>query len=348
MVGFRHFLILAAVVGLTGCETVNGAMTDVKGAFSRLGSGDKAAEDAAMPAAEPLVAAYGVDCPRVGVVEDLNSLTQLDGDSGKVGTEVSSARMASVQSQCAINDKNVIVDMDIMFEGRMGPKGRVKPDDQPSFSYPYFIAITTPSGSITAKEVFTATVAYEPGQDTMNHAEQLRQVIPMTGEYNPSDYEILVGFQLSPVELAYNRANPAAASMVRNLPPAPAAAAAPVDNVSAEVTTPAMMAAPVAPQPAPASMDTGIPSPPPAEDVPAPANEAYIPAPMAPAPVAQDIPAPPPPAVVTNSPQPQVDSVTPVAVAPLYPPTVGAAPPPPVTAPSNQKVVPRVKDDTSY
>ena len=332
MAGFRHFLILAAVLGLTGCETVNGAMTDVKGVLSRLGSGDEgAAATAATPVQEPLIAAYGVDCPRVGVVEDLNSLTQLSDDSGRLGTEVSSARMASVQSQCAINDKNVIVDMDIMFEGRMGPKGRVKPDDQPSFAYPYFIAITTPSGSITAKEVFTATVAYDAGQDTMNHAEQIRQVIPLTGEYNPSDFEILVGFQLSPAELAYNRANPAAASMVRNLPPAPAAAAAPVDDVNAEVTTPAAMAAPVAPPPAPGSAETGIPSPPPAQD-------AYI-------------PAPPPPAVSTPAPQPQVEEVTPaepVAVAPLYPPAVGAAPPPPVEPPGNQKVVPRVEDDTSY
>lgn len=337
MAGFRHFLILAAVMGLTGCDTVSGAMTDVKGAFSRLG-GDKQADDAAMPAAEPLIASDGVDCPRVGVVEDLNSLTQLSDDSGRIGTEISSARMASVQSQCAINDKNVIVDMDIMFEGRMGPKGRVKLDDQPSFSYPYFIAITTPSGSITAKEVFTATVAYESGQDTMNHAEQLRQVIPLTGEYNPSDFEILVGFQLSPAELAYNRANPAAASMIRNLPPAPGAAAAPVDDVRAEITAPAAMTAPVAPQPAPASAETGIPSPPPVENMPEAVNEAYIPAPMA-------------PAVSTPSPQPQVEDVTPsepVAVMPLYPPAVGVAPPPPVEQPSNQKVVPRVEDDTSY
>lgn len=332
MAGFRLFLILAAIAGLTGCETVNGAMTDMKGAFSRLGGGN---EVAAAPAEEPLIAAYGVDCPRVGVVEDLNSLTQLSDESGKLGTEISSARMASVQSQCAINDKNVIVDMDIMFEGRMGPKGRVKPDDMPSFSYPYFIAITTPSGSITAKEVFTATVAYEANQDTMNHAEQIRQVIPLTGEYNPSDFEILVGFQLSPAELAYNRANPAAASTVRNLPPAPAAAPAPVDNVSAEVITPAADTAPVAPQPAPASAETNIPSPPPAENMPS-MDEAYIPAPVA-----------PPAAVTTEVPQPQVDDVTPVAVAPLYPPTVGAAPPPPVSAPS-QKVVPRVKDDTEY
>ena len=338
MAGFRHFLIFAAVLALTGCETVSGAMTDVKGAFSRLGGGNKDADNAALQAAEPLVAAYGVDCPRVGVVEDLNSLTQLSDDSGRIGTEISSARMASVQSQCAINDKNVIVDMDIMFEGRMGPQGRAKSDDQPSFSYPYFIAITTPSGSITAKEVFTATVAYEPGQDTMNHAEQLRQVIPLTGEYNPSDFEILVGFQLSPAELAYNRANPAAASMVRNLPPAPAAAAAPVDDVNAEVTVPAAMVAPVAPQPAPAIMDTGIPSPPPVENVPPPGDEAYIPAPFA-------------PAVSTPSPQPQVEDVTPsepVAIAPLYPPAVGVAPPPPVEPPGNQKIVPRVEDDTSY
>jgi hypothetical protein len=329
MTGFRHLTVLFVLLALTGCETVNGAMSDMKGAFSRLG-GNKGAE-AAAPATEeqPLIAARGVDCPRVGVVDDLNSITQLAD-----GSALSSARMASIQSQCAINDTNVIVDMDIMFDGRMGPKGRAKPDDKPSFSYPYFIAITTPQGEITAKEVFTATVVYDAGQDVMEHAEQLRQVIPLTGEYNPRDFEVLVGFQLSPEELAYNRANPAAASTVRNLPPAPAAAAAPVDSVSAEMTAPPpAMAAPMAPPPAPAMMESQIPSPPPAADVPPMADEAYIPAPQA---------------VMTESPQPQMEDVTPMqAVAPLYPPVVGQAPPPPVTPPT-QKVVPRVDDDTKY
>lgn len=348
--GFRHILVLTALLALSGCETMNGAMSDMKGAFSRLGSGEKAAEPAAD--AQPLVAARGVDCPRVGVVDDLNSLTQLAGDSAAPGMEISSARMASIQSQCAINDNNVIIDMDIAFDGRIGAQGRAKPEDKPSFAYPYFIAITTPQGEITAKEVFSATVAYEAGQDSMTHTEQMRQVIPLTGEYRPSDFEILVGFQLSPAELAYNRANPAVASMVRNLPPAPAAAAAPVDSVSAEMTAPPPPAAmPVAPLPEPGVAETHIPTPPPPEDVPPMMDDAYIPAPP-PAPQAEAEPAAAPPvhtpAIVTDAPQSQVDDVTPMqAVAPLYPPAVGQAPPPPVTPPG-QKVVPRVDEDTSY
>ncbi|MBU0859921.1 MAG: hypothetical protein KJ667_08280, partial [Alphaproteobacteria bacterium] len=285
---FPRVLILGAVLALTGCETMSATMASARDKITSfempsLSSKRNAAED--LPADQLLVASQSVDCPRVGVVDDLNSLTQMT----EGGAEISSAQLIDIQSQCTVNENNVIVDMDIVFDAAIGAQGRVKDTDTASFSYPYFIAITTPSGDITAKEVFSATIAFESGTDRLNHAEQLRQVIPLTGAYNARDYEILIGFQLSESELAFNR-NRAAQGMaptptrIHNVKPS---AAAP-----APAATPAPAMAPAAaPAPAPIEMQEQVSSVTPAVNTTTLAPAAA----PAPAPVAEPNPAPRPP-----------------------------------------------------
>lgn len=358
MARLTPLLLLSAALGLSACETVGNTVAGLGDKIQNIempkfGAGArKDATPDAVAAEAALVAAKAVDCPRVGVVDDLNSLTQLVN-----GKEISSARLAGIRSQCAINDSNVIVDMDIDLEGTADPAAQAAATDQPSFSYPYFIAITTPSGDITAKEIFSATMTYTPGESAKRHTEPMRQVIPMTGEYNPRDYEILIGFQLTPEELAYNRSRTAEGkgaaptqieSRKGSAAPAPIpepaatpvhAAPVPHEQEAAIATpmprgpddTPAPMAAP-APTPAPAAdadmTGTFIPGPAPVKTAAPESNAAYAPLPE---PVIEATPNADP------LPMPEEESGK-----PLYPVTTGKAPPPP------QKIVPRVDSDVSY
>jgi hypothetical protein len=214
---FSRFLLVASVALLPGCQSMDAAMTSMGNSFAKLdftdrdkaaagNSGDVAAAAGDAAPAEIAAIAQPVDCPRVGMVDDLDKIHQFT--EGKPFTDdnaISTATITKIDSLCSINDTNVIVDMDIHVAGTLGKRGKMLQADKPSFAYPYFIAITTPNGNITSKEVFAATMSFPADSDSEEHTEQMRQVIPLSGEYIAKDYEILVGFQLTPEELEYNR-----------------------------------------------------------------------------------------------------------------------------------------------
>lgn len=144
------------------------------------------------------------DCPDVRIVADLNQIHQFtQPEKPSPQGSISSIWMRDVQNHCSTVKDNVAIDITLAFEGIVGPKGKRHPGDHPSFSYPYFIAITGNDGSIIAKEVFAVTFSYDDAK-TMTKIEKIRQIVP-AGAKTYRDYKILVGFQLNDQELAFNR-----------------------------------------------------------------------------------------------------------------------------------------------
>lgn len=60
-----------------------------------------------------------------------------------------------------------------------------------------------------AKEVFAASLNFGSGASSANYYESLRQIIPVKHGTNSGKYKVLVGFQLTHEQLAYNRAQAA-------------------------------------------------------------------------------------------------------------------------------------------
>ena len=144
-------------------------------------------------------------CPKVSVVSELNAMHQFaNPQKPSPRSKISSITLTELKSSCNTEDDNLIVTLDLTFVGKLGPKARIRENDRPSFAYPYFLAVTSNQGNIVAKEVFAATVKYETGEDNIIHTETLRQIIPQDGNVSKK-HEILLGFQLSEGELAYNR-----------------------------------------------------------------------------------------------------------------------------------------------
>lgn len=150
----------------------------------------------------------GPNCPNVRIVNDLNKVHQfVDNATASRANETSSVQMQGVDTKCQIVKGNIAIDMNIAFTGEVGPKGRARRDDKPSFAYPYFIAITNNQGSIIGKEVFALSMNYNSGDNSQTRTEQVRQMIPMRDK-DYRNYKVMIGFQLSDQELAYNRALP--------------------------------------------------------------------------------------------------------------------------------------------
>ena len=56
-----------------------------------------------------------------------------------------------------------------------------------------------------AKQIFSAAIHYQTDHDDGHYSETIRQIIPIKSVKDGSRYGIMVGFQLSDEQLAYNR-----------------------------------------------------------------------------------------------------------------------------------------------
>lgn len=194
------FSVLA--LGLTGCESMQTARDKISSIdFPYFGASDETGATQ-----KSALLASAADCPQAAIVDDLKNLTQFETPSAPTpGTKISSITLSNMESKCSLNEKTVAVDMTLTFDGQIGPKAASWKTESHSFAYPYFIAVTTPTGEILSKEVFAATIRYDADEVAITQKENIRQVIPLRENMSAAGYEILVGFQLTDDELNYSR-----------------------------------------------------------------------------------------------------------------------------------------------
>ena len=322
---FTLALLPVFTLSLSGCETVGQTYESTKERIAAIewslpSFGSSQAEETADAAGDQ-------SCPPVTAVDELRNLSQFIDDRNPVPEDsISRVSITGVDSTCRFNENNVVVQMDIGFTGELGPRAAQWNTPDPDFVYPYFVAIAAPDGRVIAKETFALSLSYMPGQTALTQTEALRQIIPLNSDMFASDYTLMIGFQLTPDQLAYNR----------TVTPPPVMEPAPVVEI-------------VEPEPAPA-MDTPpavqevIVSPAEPEVIVAPAEPAAViaspfnqpPVDLAPLEPSQDAvehivietPAAPTSSKAVSAPVPVVPPTTTVAV------TTTAPPPPPLPKPA--------------
>lgn len=185
---------------LSACgETITGAVDDVNKGIE-LGR----AEARGYQGSERLLA---TPCPKIEIVRDLGTLSDFTDDQRTFYKNmIAQIDIKKRQSSCELATSSATVDLALLFTGTLGPKARQQTSDKPFLTYPFFVAVTGPNGKIMAKEIFSVSMSFEPGQTTRTHTEYLRQIIPVRSKETAFQYQVLVGFQLSPEQLAYNRA----------------------------------------------------------------------------------------------------------------------------------------------
>lgn len=204
-------LIATLSLSLTACETMDNTMQSTKSAFSSMG---EAVSSISMPSlsrnAEQAALSNNMEttgCPSVEIAEYLDQMhIFLSADSPVEKDKVSDLYIADIDHNCRHKASNVIVELGMTFEGSLGPRARVFDNDRPSYAFPYFIAIENADGVILAKEIFASTITYNTTQKAATHRENIRQIIPIAPNDTGDDYKILIGFQLTDEELAYNKA----------------------------------------------------------------------------------------------------------------------------------------------
>lgn len=192
--------ISICLLSLTACETVEGLKQDISNIkLSDFTPSISKSND------ESQFLING-NCPKITIVEELSMLDEFTpGTSAKSSNLISSVKMSESESTCTYNDRSVTVDLKLAFNGKLGTKGRKTSKDKPFFSYPFFVAVTSPSGKILAKEIFAASMTYDAGKNEQVYFETLRQIIPTDSRSKGAGYKVMLGFQLAEKQLNYNR-----------------------------------------------------------------------------------------------------------------------------------------------
>ena len=184
---------------LSGCQTLEGLRDD---AYD-VAEGNIYVAGATGKTPEKLLRS---PCPQVEIVDDLSSISDFSNPRRQEKKNlISRVDLKSAESTCKLSSKTAIIDLKLLFNGKLGPKGRSNASERPFFTYPFFVAVTTPTGKIMAKEIFAASITYASSEDEHTYFENLRQIIPIRSKNQANNYHVLIGFQVTPDQLAYNR-----------------------------------------------------------------------------------------------------------------------------------------------
>lgn len=142
-------------------------------------------------------------CPRVGIVRELSEVVQFRPGQGREPSDVISHGVLSDYSgNCEYGSDGVTVNVNLTLLSDRGPALAGS-----QAQYRYFVAVVPPGTETpTSKQHFDTAVDFAAGQAHAGNREELVQTIPLPKDVNAKEWRVLIGFQLTPDELAFNRA----------------------------------------------------------------------------------------------------------------------------------------------
>lgn len=144
-------------------------------------------------------------CPRAGLLHDADELTRFDPRGQDLTDMVLDAHITNMQGKCewGPHDDSVAAELVVDMVVTRGPAA---PEGSRSATVPYFVAVTR-GEQILDKHVYTLGVVFPPNIDTVHlSGTPVKLLLPVGGKRTGASYRVLIGFQLTPAELALNRA----------------------------------------------------------------------------------------------------------------------------------------------
>jgi hypothetical protein len=143
-------------------------------------------------------------CPLMGVLYDNSRLVQFAQPNAQRYANIAyTGEMEGVHGLCRYVDADPItMNMDINMEFGRGPAA-----SSDHRSYRYWVAVTRRGRAPIAKQYFDVDVAFPRNQQVVSRVEHIsRIVIPRANaDISGENFEILVGFELTPEQLQFNR-----------------------------------------------------------------------------------------------------------------------------------------------
>ena len=145
-------------------------------------------------------------CPELYLVDELSELHQFrDTASYDEDEKIAWVTLDYASRECAVEDGRLLAKIRLDFNAHLGPRSRIFEQDQPTVSYPYFIAVTDARGEILDKEIHGISLSFKSDQTDKKYREGIVIDVDLDDESARPPFFIMVGFQLSPDELTYNQ-----------------------------------------------------------------------------------------------------------------------------------------------
>lgn len=141
-----------------------------------------------------------VKCPSTDIISTLGSVSRVRGEGGNFADLRYHAQLTGLKGICDVDDSGVTVKLTVSTLGEIGPAATERSAD-----FPYFVTVTGPNDQVIAKQVMANVLVFPPNQPRAGATDQLTQNIPLRNPRDAGKYHVLLGFQLTPEELAYNR-----------------------------------------------------------------------------------------------------------------------------------------------
>lgn len=148
--------------------------------------------------------AMGPPCPQVSISDGTGDV-RVYRPTGHDLTDLQlTGRVEGIHGVCKPATKGMLAArMTVNFSVVRGPAST-----RNSADVPYFVAVMK-GGEILDKKLYSIHVDFPPNTDTVRPAgEQVDLALPLDAKTSGASYTVLAGFQLTPDELAYNRAHP--------------------------------------------------------------------------------------------------------------------------------------------
>lgn len=173
------------------------AMPLVLGGCSMFSGDDEAVDVVEKDAPKP--------CPTVGVLDGADHVTIFNNRGKDLTDIVLRGEIRKAALQCEYDTDNAQISVNVAFDGTvdLGPAATSR-----DATIPGFMAIVRNGYMVTKKEL-DIPVTFDGASRTVKFLKTVEDTeIPIGGEINGANYEVIVGFQLTKDQLEYNKKVP--------------------------------------------------------------------------------------------------------------------------------------------
>ncbi len=145
-------------------------------------------------------------CPRGVIPADSASVTRFREGPGRDLTDVvAEGEIVNILVQCKYDKRAVTVDLQIAIAGDRGPADRTRIAD-----FEYWVAILDPQQNIVTKQPARIRFQFTDNRTRLGQVvSEFEPYIPLADLTQATEDQIIVGFQLTAEELAWNRSQKA-------------------------------------------------------------------------------------------------------------------------------------------
>lgn len=141
-------------------------------------------------------------CPTASVLFDAARTVEFHGEQ-ELANVGFTGEFLGVRSLCRYDDEGGPIEADLEVDFAFG-RGQAAQGN--SHTYRYFVAVTRRDSVVLAKETFEVTANFGGDAITYEQDEIDRIIIPRANnDVSGANFEIFVGFELTPEQLAFNR-----------------------------------------------------------------------------------------------------------------------------------------------